>query len=271
MSEDAAARDNGSVDRFQIISTRDLEKVYFTAQGIVRALGPVSISLPAGETLGIVGPSGCGKSTFLRVVAGLDTATRGKVEVAGKPVTAPLTDVGIVFQRDLLLDWRSVIDNVMLPSELRKTDRKATLQRAYELLEELGVADFAERNPWELSGGMRQRVSIARALLLRPSMLLLDEPFSALDALTRDQMNVILQRLQMHERVTTLFITHSIPEAVFLSDRVIVMSNRPGQVLDDIKVDLPKPRTLSIREEPAFTEITRRIREHFERAGVLVG
>lgn len=254
-----------------IIKIEKVEKTYFTRTDDVHALGPISLSFSEGETLGIVGPSGCGKSTLLRAVAGLEEPTSGKIEVAGDPVAGPVQDVGIVFQRDLLLDWRTVIDNVMLPSELRKCDRATTLDRAHQLLTELGVNDFAMRNPWELSGGMRQRVSIARALLLRPSILLLDEPFSALDALTRDQMNVILQRLQTHEQVSTLFITHSIPEAVFLSDRVIVMSQRPGRVLDDIEVNLPKPRKLSIREDPKFTEITRRIRVHFEKAGVLAG
>lgn len=260
-----------SLPRQPIIKIENLEKTYFTRDGDVRALGPMSLSFAAGQTLSIVGPSGCGKSTLLRAVAGLEVPTRGSIEVAGSPVDGPLSDVGIVFQRDLLLDWRSVIDNVMLPSELRKVDRVSTLERAHQLLADLGVGDFAQRRPWELSGGMRQRVSIARALLLRPSILLLDEPFSALDALTREQMNAILQKLQTHEQVSTLFITHSISEAVFLSDQVIVMSQRPGRKLDTIKVNLPKPRKLSIREDSQFIKITRRIRVHFEKAGVLVG
>ncbi|MBI3706696.1 MAG: ABC transporter ATP-binding protein [Proteobacteria bacterium] len=170
-----------------------------------------------------------------------------------------------------MLDWRNVIDNVLLPAELKRIDQDAARRRGHELLAELGVADFAQRHPWELSGGMRQRVAIARALLCTPSMLFLDEPFSALDALTRDQMNVTLQNVRIGERVTTVLITHSILEAVFLSDRVIVMSPRPGKVLDDIAVPFPRPRRLSLREEPAFVEITRRIRVHFERTGVLVG
>jgi NitT/TauT family transport system ATP-binding protein len=151
---------------------------------------------------------------------------------------------------------------------MRRRDAEA---RARELLSELGVADFAARHPWELSGGMRQRVSIARALMCRPAMLFLDEPFSALDALTRDQMNVVLQKVQLAERVTTLLITHSILEAVFLSDRVLVMSARPGRILDEIEVPFPHPRRLAIREDAAFADIARRIRLHFERTGVLVG
>ncbi len=254
------------------VALSKVEKTYFAGQGDVHALGPLSLAIPAGQTLAVVGPSGCGKSTLLRIIAGLDDATGGSVRVADREVSAPIPDVGIVFQRDLLLDWRTVTDNVMLPAELnRRIDRPAARARAQALLEQLGVAEFAARYPWELSGGMRQRVAIARAMLCRPSMLFLDEPFSALDALTRDQMNVILQGVQAGQGVTTLLITHSIQEAVFLSDRVVVMSARPGTVLDDIPVPFPRPRRLSLREDPAFVDIARRIRVHFERAGVLVG
>ncbi len=249
----------------------DVQKTYFASQGDVDALGPISFSMAPGETLSVVGPSGCGKSTLLRVIAGLDDFTSGAVTVAGQAVSQPITDVGIVFQRDLLLDWRTVIDNVLLPAELKKIDLVAARRRAQQLLTELGVADFAARFPWELSGGMRQRVAIARALLCNPSMLLLDEPFSALDALTRDQMNVTLQQVQANANVTTLLITHSILEAVYLSDRVIVMSARPGRVLDDIRVPFARPRRLSLREAPEFVDIARRIRLHFEHEGVLVG
>jgi NitT/TauT family transport system ATP-binding protein len=253
------------------VTLRDVQKTYFGAQGDVDALGPVSFAMAPGDTVAVVGPSGCGKSTLLRIIAGLDDASDGEVVVAGRPVTAPIPDVGIVFQRDLLLDWRTVIDNALLPAELKGMDPQAARRRAQQLLAELGVADFAQRYPWELSGGMRQRVAIARALLCSPSMLLLDEPFSALDALTRDQMNVTLQQVQASAHVTTLLITHSIQEAVYLSDRVIVMSARPGRVLDDIEVPFARPRRLSLREDPEFVDIARRIRVHFEQAGVLVG
>ncbi|MEX2375422.1 MAG: ABC transporter ATP-binding protein [Dehalococcoidia bacterium] len=256
-------------DTASFVEVKDVEKTYFAASGVVRALGPISFSFARGQTVAIVGPSGCGKSTMLKVLAGLEDRTRGEISVQSRIVTGPLKDVGVVFQKDLLLDWRTVFENVLLPAELRGRVDDATKERARELLDELGVSGFEDNQPWELSGGMRQRVSIARALLLKPSMLLLDEPFSALDALTRDKMNVIVQRLQMHEEVTTFFITHSIAEAVFLSDRVIVMSERPGRIIDEIEVTIPKPRTLSVREEPEFIDVTRRIRIHFEKAGVL--
>ncbi len=245
-------------------------KVYAGRDEDVHALGPVSMSMRRGETVAIVGPSGCGKSTLLRIIAGLDDATGGTITVDGKRVNEPLDNVGIVFQRDLLLDWRNVIDNVLLPTEFMANPGTGLEQRARDLLDQLGVGGFARRFPWELSGGMRQRVAIARAMMCRPSMLFLDEPFSALDALTRDQMGVILQKVQAAQEVTTLLITHSIPEAVFLSDRVIVMSGRPGIILDEIVVDAPRPRRLAFREDPAFAALARRIRLHFERTGVLV-
>ncbi len=246
-----------------------VEKIYASSKGRIHALGPVSLTFEPMATTAIVGPSGCGKSTLLRLMAGLERSSRGTILVGEKRVTDPLTDVGIVFQRDLLLDWRTVLDNTLLPAELKQLPRKEMVLRAQSLLNELGVGDFADRRPWELSGGMRQRVAIARALLCHPSLLLLDEPFSALDALTRDQMGVILQRAQGAERVTTLLITHSIQEAVLLSDRVLVMSGRPGRVLDDIAIPFPRPRPLSLRESPEFGAIAGRIRTLFEQTGVL--
>ena len=269
-NNDRATPARGAKDLYAV-SVEEVEKVYDTADRPIHAVGPVTFSFNPGETLGIVGPSGCGKSTLLRIVSGLEPASKGRVLVNKTPVTKPLPSIGIVFQRDLLLDWRRVVENVLLPGELQGLDRGETLRRAHALLEELDVAAFARRYPWELSGGMRQRVAIARALLCNPLMLFLDEPFSALDAITRDQMNIILQRVQLTEKVTTLFITHSIPEAIFLSDRVIVMSKRPGRILDEIRIDFPRPRRLGLREEPEFVDIARRIRIHFERAGVLVG
>jgi NitT/TauT family transport system ATP-binding protein len=245
-----------------------VEKTYGGANG-VRAIAPLSVELRAGEAVSVVGPSGCGKSTLLRLVAGLDVPSRGTIRIGDTPVTGPVPDIGIVLQRDLLLEWRSVLANVLLPAEIK---RLAGLEaRASELLQELDVAGFAKSYPWQLSGGMRQRVAIARALLTRPALLFLDEPFSALDALTRDQMNVLLQRLQTTQHVTTLLITHSISEAIFCADRVLVMSGRPGAILDDIRVPFERPRRLAVRETAEFTAIGRRIREHFEKAGVLVG
>lgn len=257
------------LDETPFVKLSGVHKTYEAETGNVRALDPVSFGIDRGHIVSVVGPSGCGKSTLLRILAGIDPATGGQVVIDGQEISGPVPNMGIVFQRDLLLDWRNVLDNVMLPAELARANMDETRSRAVALLSELGVGDFLNRLPFELSGGMRQRVAIARALLMRPSLLLLDEPFSALDAMTRDQMNVILQRLQQHERVTTLLITHSIAEAVFLSDRVVVMSARPGRVLDVIDIDLPTPRPLSIREEPAFAAIARRIRLLFEKEGVL--
>src|SRR5258708_556709 len=241
-----------------------VEKTYGGANG-VHAIAPLSVELVAGEAVSVVGPSGCGKSTLLRLIAGLDAPSRGPIRIGDKPVTGPVPDIGIVFQRDLLLEWRSVLANVLLPAEIK---RLAGLEsRASDLLQELDVAGFAKSYPWQLSGGMRQRVAIARALLTRPALLFLDEPFSALDALTRDQMNVLLQRLQASEGVTTLLITHSIPEAIFCADRVLVMSGRPGAIMDDICVPFERPRRLAVRESAEFSAIGRPIRAHFEDAG----
>ncbi len=260
-----------SAARGHDIQLRGVGHSYGQGADRVEALLPITVQLRQGEALSIVGPSGCGKSTLLKLIAGLEMPTVGRVLIDGQSVTQPVADAGIVFQRDLLLDWRSILDNVMLPAEIRGLDKHAARARAMALLEELGIAAFAHRHPWELSGGMRQRAAIARALLTQPAFMLLDEPFSALDALTRDQMNVLLQQVQIAENVTMLLITHSILEAVFLADRVIVMSGRPGAVLDEIALDFPRPRHLGLRETPEFTDVVRRIRLHFERAGILVG
>ncbi|BBK36208.1 ABC transporter ATP-binding protein [Allostella sp. ATCC 35155] len=253
----------------QEIVVEGVERTYRSGGRAVHALGPVDFAIEQGRTTTIVGPSGCGKSTLLRILGGLDRPSGGQVRVRGEPVGERVEGIGVVFQRDLLLDWRNILDNVLLAAEMKGLPRGPAAKRAHALLTELGVGDFADRHPWELSGGMRQRVAIARALLCEPWLLLLDEPFSALDALTRDQMGVLLQRVQQTAKTTSVLITHSIPEAVFLSDRVLVMSGRPGVILDDIAIDLPRPRTLAMREEPEFAAIARRIRMQFERSGVL--
>ena len=248
-----------------------VRKVYEGAAGAVEAISSVDLALRDGECVSIVGPSGCGKSTLLRIIAGLEKPSSGRVEIDGRPVTGPTSDIGIVFQRDLLLDWRDILGNVMLPAEIKGLDLAESRERAKQLLGQLGVDGFARHYPWQLSGGMRQRVAIARSLLARPSMLFMDEPFSALDAMTRDRMNVLLQGVQAASQVTTLLITHSILEAVFVADRVLVMSGRPGKIIDDIKVDFPRPRRLSLRETPEFSAIVGRIRAQFEKTGDLVG
>jgi len=244
-------------------------KTYRSPRGNVQALADVSLDVGEREFVSIVGPSGCGKSTLLMLVAGLYLVSRGRITVGGREVAAPVTDLGIVFQKDVLLDWRTVIDNVMLQPEVRRLPPAEHRQRALALLAQVGLADFADKYPGELSGGMRQRVAICRALVHDAPLLLMDEPFGALDALTRDQMNLDLLRMWEAGRKTVLFITHSISEAVFLSDRVVVMSPRPGRVRDVLAIDLPRPRPLALRESAEFGRCTRELRKHFQDMGVL--
>jgi NitT/TauT family transport system ATP-binding protein len=229
---------------------------YAAESGPVEALRDVSLAVEQGEFVALVGPSGCGKSTLLRIVAGLRPATGGRVVVDGAAVRRPLSAVGMVFQAPVLLRWRSVLDNVLLPAELAGLDPRRHRDRALALLELVGLGEFAAKRPAELSGGMQQRASLCRALLLDPPLLLMDEPFGALDALTRDEMNLELLRVwgetrgaagQGGARKTILFVTHSIPEAVFLADRIIVMTPRPGRIATVTPVDLPRPRTVAIR------------------------
>lgn len=246
-----------------------VSKIYHSRQGRVVALEEVGLTVPRGEFLSVVGPSGCGKTTLLNLVAGLERVTAGRLSVSGEVLDAPLTDVGIVFQDATLMDWRSVLDNVMLQIEVRRLPVEPYRERALALLSSLGLDGFLDAYPSQLSGGMKQRVSIARALVHRPSLLLMDEPFSALDALTRDKLNVDLQALCLAEETTTLFITHSITDAAFLGDRVVVMTPRPGRIAEIIDIDLPRPRPLALRETPQFAEYTGRIRTIFESAGVL--
>jgi NitT/TauT family transport system ATP-binding protein len=248
---------------------RELSKIYATDDGPVRALDGISIGQRKREFLSILGPSGCGKSTLLMIAAGLLPASPGQVSVQGQRIGAPRTDVGIVFQNPVLLEWRTALGNIMLQAEARKLDRTAAERRAYELLDSVGLKGFEHKFPDQLSGGMRQRVSICRALIHNPPQLLMDEPFGALDALTRDQLVLDIQRIWNESRMTVLFITHSVPEAVFLSDRVIVMTPRPGRVDQVIDIDLPRPRTLAMRETPEFTGYNRQILDLLLARGVL--
>ncbi len=251
------------------IEVRAAGKTFESERGDVQALVDIDLSIRRGEFVSIVGPSGCGKSTLLKCIAGLERLSSGSLEVRGKAVSESPDDMGIVFQRDLLVDWRTILDNVLLVSEFRRYDRAKARKRAVELLELFGLADYATRYPWELSGGMRQRASICRALVDDPAMLLMDEPFGALDAMTRDQLNIELQRMWLATGKTVLFITHGIAEAVFLSDRVAVMSRNPGRIIEIIDVDLPRPRALSVRETPAFTRYTAHLRDVFLSLGIL--
>jgi len=252
------------------IAIRNVAKRYITARGgEVHALSEIDLSIGAGEFVSIVGPSGCGKSTLIMLISGLIPATTGVIEVGGTRVKGAIGTAGIVFQRDVLLDWRTVLANVLLPVEIRKLDRASHLNKARDLLRSVGLEEFEDKYPGELSGGMRQRVAICRALVQDPGLLLMDEPFGALDALTREQMNLDLQRMWLRDRNTVVFITHSIEEAVYLADRVVVMSSRPGRIADILDVDLPRPRGAHTRSEKRFIEHVERIRRHFMELGVL--
>jgi NitT/TauT family transport system ATP-binding protein len=241
------------------IEVVDLRKAYATADVNVLTLEQISFRIMPGEFVSVLGPSGCGKTTILKIIAGLVAPTSGAVKVEGSLVTGPQRKIGLVFQVPALMKWRTALQNVLLPGEILGLDRKASQQRARALLDLVGLADFASRYPQELSGGMQQRVGIARALAHDPDILLLDEPFSALDIMTRNQLNIELLRIWSERRKTSLLITHSIPEAVFLSDRVVVLSPRPARILDVVPIELPRPRDARVRVSPEFTEIVARI------------
>jgi len=250
-----------------------VSKRYQTTNGALLALKPTTLTIEAGEFVSVVGPSGCGKTTLLMLVSGLLPPSEGRISIGQQEVTKPYTDLGFVFQSDVLMDWRTVLSNVLVPVEIKKLKpREHYEQRARELLNMVGLDEFEERHPPELSGGMRQRVSISRALITQPPLLLMDEPFGALDALTREQMNDDLQKLWQNTQSTVLFITHNISEAVYLADRVVVMSERPGQILEVIDIrDLPRPRTLAVKDMPEFGTHISRIRRIFVTQGILGG
>jgi len=251
------------------IAGRGVSKVFRRGSTEVRALDQVDFEVGDGEFVAVLGPSGCGKSTLMRLVAGLVPATTGEVAIAGSRVEGPHTDLGIVFQAATLLDWRTVLGNVLLQVELRGKDPGAYEARAVALLEAVGLGDFAGAYPRELSGGMKQRAAIVRALVHDPRILLMDEPFGALDALTREQMRIDLEELWLASRKTVMFITHSIDEAVLLADRVLVMSPRPGRIDRIIPIGLPRPRGLEGRRLPGFAEASDLITEIFLDRGVL--
>jgi NitT/TauT family transport system ATP-binding protein len=252
-----------------LVAFKNVEMIYRSRRGDVIALQGINTHIGNAEFLSVLGPSGCGKSTLLRCLAGLERPTSGSIRVGGELVSGPPANLGVVFQRDVLLEWRTVIRNVLLPVEAKRLRVADWRERALALLDQLGLRNFENRYPYELSGGMRQRVSICRALLMNPDLLLMDEPFGALDAMTRDELNLELQRVWMEDAKTVFFVTHSIAEAVFLGDRVIVISPSPGRILRTIKIDLPRPRDLSIRETPEFGVYTREIRTLFQDMGLL--
>ncbi len=235
----------------------------------VVALRETTQSIRRGEIVTIVGPSGCGKTTLLSLIAGLEKPTSGKVFINAHEVSGPYTHSGIVFQKDLLLSWRNVMGNVLLQAEARSFDPESYRARAQTLLDLVGLRGFENFYPHELSGGMRQRVSICRALLHDPELVLMDEPFAALDAITRDQLAVDFDKFVQAGDRTVVFITHNMEEAVFLGDRVMVMTPRPGQIAEVIDIDLPRPRTLSLKDSSEFTRYTSKVRSLFMEHGVL--
>ncbi len=249
-----------------MIEIRDMNMIYPAASGKpVRALEGINADVARGEFVSLVGPSGCGKSTLLKIIAGLYRPTSGVASINGRPVAGPSREIGMVFQGPVLLPWRTVLQNVLLPVEVRHLDSGSFQERTHALLATMGLEDFHDRYPHELSGGMQQRVSIARALIQDPAILLMDEPFAALDAMTREGMNLELLRIWSGTGKTVIFVTHSITEAVFLSSRVVVMSARPGRVLEVVDVDLPMPRTLDVMATPEFGRLAVHIRSRLER------
>ena len=252
------------------IEVRGLGKRYRTARGDeVVALRDLSLDIPAGSFVSVVGPSGCGKSTLLKIVAGIISKTGGSIALDGQEIAGPNDKIGVAFQSPVLLPWRTVFDNVLLPVDAQRMPRAGYKTKAAELLRLVGLHGFEDKYPFELSGGMQQRASICRALITEPSVLLMDEPFGALDAMTREYMNVWLQSLWLESRKTVLFITHSIPEAVFLGDLVVVMSSRPGTVDELVAVDLPRPRALQLMTSERFGAYVTRIRSRFGTEAVL--
>lgn len=247
-----------------MIEIAKLEKQFATRSGEpVLALTGVDLTVANGEFISVVGPSGCGKTTLLRILAGLEAPTRGSATIAGKAIHGPRDDVSVVFQAATLLPWYTVLENVLLPARLKGDHSSATMARARDLLKLVELSDFDRKYPFELSGGMQQRVAICRALIRNPAILLMDEPFGALDAMTRETMNVELMRWCSEEKKTVLFITHSIPEAVLLGDRVVVMSPRPGRISRILDISLQRPRDLRTLGLPQFGTLCDEVRTVF--------
>jgi len=230
------------------------------------AIRDVSLAVGAGEFVSLVGPSGCGKSTLLRIVAGLRPATRGTVRVADREVAQPIADIGMVFQAPILLKWRTILDNILLPAELAGKDKRAYWARAHELIEMAELHGFAEKLPRELSGGMQQRASLCRALIHDPSLLMLDEPFASLDMFTREELWLALQDLWLARHPTVILVTHDLREAAFLADRVLVMSGRPGRIIAERQVALPRPRILDVTYEPYSVTLVHDLRAQISAA-----
>jgi len=248
-----------------LLDAEQVSKTYDTHGGdVVQALEDVSLAVGDGEFVSLVGPSGCGKTTLLMILAGLVPRTGGTVRFRDAEVREPRPEIGLVFQRPVLLPWRTVLQNALLPAEVLGLGKEHMRSRARELLEMVGLAGFENKYPSELSGGMQQRAAITRALVYDPAVLLMDEPFGSLDAMTRDRMSLELQRIWQVSRKTVVFVTHSIQEAVFLSDRIAVMTARPGRIAEVLRVDLPRPRTLELAASPEFNRYVLHIRKRLE-------
>jgi len=242
-------------DAFKAITATSVRKVYDTVSGQVEAVAEASFEIARGEFVAILGPSGCGKSTLMLMIAGLELPTAGAITVEGATVSQPQTDAGMMFQDPTLLPWRNVLENVLFPVDMRGAVGSDARARAERLLQMVDLWTFRDKRPRELSGGMRQRVALARALINDPRILLMDEPFSALDAITRDEMGLALARIWDTEPKTAIFITHSIREAIFLSDRILVMGRRPSTIVEDLRVPFKRPRDPSVEAEPEFNDL----------------
>ena len=249
------------------VEVSEVKKVYRNGTSeAVEAVSSVNFTVSRGQFVAVLGPSGCGKSTLLMMVGGLETPTAGRIVIDGTPMTAPRTSIGIMFQDSTLLPWKSALDNVLFPIRVLKRPVDAYRDGARQLLERVGLHGFADKKPHELSGGMRQRVAICRALVYDPELLLMDEPFSALDAITRDEMNELLLDLWQQYTKTALFVTHSIREAVLLADRVLVMTRRPATIVEDLAIPFARPRSVALGETREFNEICGHLRERIEQS-----
>ena len=246
------------------IDVQDVAKTYDTGRTTIEAISHVSFRVAKGQFVAILGPSGCGKSTLLMMCAGLESITGGRIVIAGKPMIGPRTSIGVMFQDSTLLPWKSVLENILFPIRILRRPRSKYVERARALIATVGLSGFEDKRPHELSGGMRQRVAICRALVYDPDILLMDEPFSALDAITRDEMNDALLDIWQRYTKTALFVTHSIREAALLADRVLVMTNRPSRIVEDVTVPFPRPRTNAIADTAEFVHLCSHLRDLIE-------
>jgi NitT/TauT family transport system ATP-binding protein len=239
-------------------------KHYKTETGSVHALEDLSLEIGVGEFVCVLGPSGCGKSTLLWAMSGLHDLSAGRILLGGTPVTGPRPEIGMIFQDANLLPWRNLWQNILFPFEIKKLDPRPATDRIHGLLREVGLAGFEKKMPRELSGGMQQRASIVRCLSFDPALILMDEPFGALDAFTRDEMNLLIQKIWMETAKTIVFVTHNVSEAIFLADRVVVLTPRPGRLAHVYPIDLPRPRTIEMTFEPDFIRSVKAIKRTIE-------